>query len=666
MKNRLQKAPKITVIQGRDGVDGRAAGCRTVKELIGYTSGSGRPTASNGVDFIWFPGNPLTNDPPRWIQVPAPLSPSTGGSAAMPIYKETLECWPALTPIPAIPSKVIKSASNGWLDGARSDKDIKPEQFFEVDIRRNPIAIMVGLSDEGLKYSYNAMKHAIVIRSEGIYEVVNGVDGVLQPKSISKLKISRQGSTVYYYADDIVVAETHMDESRELYAYVLLYASTDYVFNPRIGAVAGGTSELLIETFINSAPMGISALEIQTDAVAMFDGNIYVKGLSAFAIRSDGKAHAAVRTEGTASVSIGSYASTYSGLSLDSRANSQGIVEGSMTCALGALGIRGAAAEKVIARAFGVFPSIRLNGSLARAEAQAIGAEGLFPAPTIYSWVLNGGFMSGEAVLHAKGKASELPYFGGTINYVINPVIGGWFDDMAKGVISTNELVLAKDYLDLDSSYLFSFLDGISAGFNPGVFDVYMLVGMSLNESIFTSDELSFDALLELIINEQIQISPNTSIARQEALQYAVNSITGALSRYSNFGFKQFATSSCTTYAITDTGIYELLGNRDGSDTISASIDFGASDYGTAQSKRVSSVYAGIATDGGVYIKVAGDRGEEIVYKAINYGTESRSKTAKGIVAKHWRIRLELTDASYADLDNIEVEVGVSQRRLQR
>lgn len=666
MKNRLQKAPKITVIQGRDGVEGRAAGCRTVKELIGYTSGAGRPAANNGVDFVWFPGNPLTNDPPRWIQVPAPLSPSTGGSASMPIYKERQECWPALTPIPAIPSKVIKSAANGWFDGARSSKDIKPEQFFEVSIRKNPIAIMVGLSEGGLKYSYNAMKHAVVIRPEGIYEVVNGVDGVLQPNSISKLKISRQGSSVYYYADDVVIAETHMDESRELYAYVLLYASTDYVFNPRIGAVAGGASELLIETFIDTTPMGISSLEIQTDAVVMFDENVYVKGLSAFAIRSDGKAHAVVRAEGTASALVDSSVSTYSGLSLDSRANAQGLVEGSMSYALSALCIRGAAAEKVIARAFGVFPSIRLKGSLARSEAQAIGAEGLFPAPTIYSWVLNGGFMSGESALYAKAKASESPYFGGTINYVIDPVIGGWFDDMANGVISTNELVLAKDYLDLDSSYLFSFLDGISADFNPSVFDVYMLLGMSLNETVFYNDEISFDALLELIINEQIQISPSTSIARQEALQYAVNSITGALSRYSNFGFKQFATAGCTTYAITDTGIYELSGSHDGSDTISASIDFGASDYGTAQSKRVSSVYAGIATDGGVYIKVAGDRGEETIYKAINYGTESRSKTAKGIVAKHWRVRLEVTDASYADLDNIEVEVGVSQRRLQR
>ena len=108
-------------------------------------------------------------------------------------------------------------------------------------------------------------------------------------------------------------------------------------------------------------------------------------------------------------------------------------------------------------------------------------------------------------------------------------------------------------------------------------------------------------------------------------------------------------------------------GDTDDGQTIAALIDFGASDYGSAASKRISSIYAGINTDGAVYFRLTEAGGTERVYRAIEHTEEeARTRTAKGIASRHWRLRLELVDASFADLDNVEVEVGVGRRRVGR
>lgn len=185
-------------------------------------------------------------------------------------------------------------------------------------------------------------------------------------------------------------------------------------------------------------------------------------------------------------------------------------------------------------------------------------------------------------------------------------------------------------------------------------------------EMVGLEDTLTLGGIIELIMRERISIASNTGQARDDVLQYAVNAVSGALSRYSGFGFTQFATCSGDTYAIKGDGLYVLQGDTDDGELLTASVDFGATDFGTAQSKRMSSVFAGVTTDGVVYLRVTDDSGYERLYRTITGVNEHRALTAKGLAARHWRVRLELVDASFADLDNMEFEIGVGRRRLRR
>lgn len=671
MMSRLQKAKKITVIQGKPGVEGRKAGCRTYKTLAGYTAGSGGSThrAGSGVQFVWVPENPLTGREAGWESFPAPLKPSNpsgSGSATTPIYHEHQECWSAIPAVAPIPTRIVSTINNRWGDGARSIKPILAEQFCELYLKTAPTAIMIGLGVDGLDYKYNSLEHGIAVRPEGVYEIAKGVDGNLHSTRAKRIRVAREGDSVAYYANDVLVTRAQQPAGDNLYLYVLLYDKSDFVFDPVIGNIASGTAEFEIQATTNPLPMGISTFKIETNATANVDGKVRTSGTSSFAIRTNAIAYRTVLTKGSSSLLLKTDIRSYRSIYLDSNSKRIEAGYGDMTAMLGVLVATGLSASQPIAVAKGVAPPHRLTAHASRAEAIPATAEGAFPAPQINSWIISGGILSGSSSFSMIGKASQSDFASGFVKYRIRPDVGGWIDNTDSSLISSNDQVYADDYLSIDFSYLLSFVENVGVGFEFSTIDIYHLLDLSIDEALGVSSTLTLEALLELIISEQIQVSENAEIARHEALQYAVNSTTGAISRYRNFGFKQFATSGSRTYAITDTGLYELSGNDDDGEAISALIDFGASDYGTAQSKRVSSVYAGIATDGSVYFRVSGDLGEEAIYKAVSYGQESRAQTAKGIVSRHWRVRLELTDARYADLDNIEVELAVSNRRLQR
>lgn len=143
-------------------------------------------------------------------------------------------------------------------------------------------------------------------------------------------------------------------------------------------------------------------------------------------------------------------------------------------------------------------------------------------------------------------------------------------------------------------------------------------------------DQVTLGGVIQLLAMERVAINSSARAAKQEALQYAVNVLTGALTTYQNFGFTQFARVGGETYAIRPDGLYCLRGDTDNGETLRAMIDFGASDYGTAQGKRIAHVYAGVTTDGEVYVRVIPDDGAERCYRAVGDSPEFRAPVARG------------------------------------
>lgn len=580
-------------------------------------------------------------------------------------YRTETKCFPEIKEVKGRPASIVRTASNSWDAGARSIAKLPDLHYLNLRIKENPVAIIVGLSsDRGIDYNLDSLDQAVIFRSEGVRPLSSGVEGDLFPAA-SSIRIERALGRIKFVVGGQVIND-FIDTGDDLYCHVLLYALSDYVEYPVLSEIplSNGESEFSIESLIDPTPQGLSEFSIKTEATASANGAFASNGVSVFKIVSDTEAvNRIVQSYGDAITSIETSLAGIGVFQTDRNNLISPSSDTTIVYATGSLAASGKASSVDYLVGQGTFPVPTIRARIGKPELTPLEVMGLFPVPVIMAnTILNGGVLTATGTAYSAGKASSSNYLGGKAREATRYAVSGWFAMTPKGFVSAHEQIELIDYLALDASVLFAFHDGVSIGEE---LSVYLILSVTMYEALSASDDFSFASILELFIQEGLSVSPKSSIARSEALQYAVNAITGAVSRYSNFGFKQFASAQGVTYAITDKGLYELTGSTDDDSTIKAAIDFGASDFGTAQSKRVNSVYAGIATDGEAYIRVVGDRGESHVYKAIQYSDEARAHTAKGISARHWRIGLELTDSTYAELDNMEVEIAVSQRRLR-
>lgn len=644
MANRLQKQPVLTYVPGIEAVAARAAFCSSWSEVTSYKSSpynSGESYARSQSIGLGTPNYGYSG----------PIS------ALTPVYTVVTRCYPAVIGVKGVPPRIDKTANNGWNGGARSIASIPKGSYIKVSLPNDPIGVLVGLSAGQFNHSYSGADYALVARPNGITVIKNGNDVTGELPLGSNITISRTSNAVRMLIDDSLVYSDADGRQDDMYASVLLYALSDYVEDPSIGAYGEYvvTSELLQQTYIDYRNGGTSELKIKTDAVPVFNGAVLIHGESYLIIESDASYIAKHESVAVSELSISSELVGYGYF------GGNGNITSGISYASGMASFAGAASTALHAKARGSFSKPSLDARANKPEAEVIQAIGFYPAPVFSGHVFSGTVSQADGVVAVKGKASDAQYFGGKANAATINKLTAWQSYMGDDQLDGTELLFSLDVFNLEANALFILHEGI--GVSDSI-DFYLIINLDAYEGIAVSDTVSLASIIELAISERMAISGSSEVARREALQYAVNAVTGALSSYQNFGFKQFATVRGQTYAITDNGLYKLAGDTDNGDLLNASIDFGASDFGTSQLKRVSSVYAGVATDGKAYIRVIADGGQEIVYKAITEQDECRVKTAKGLAAKHWRVRLELTDASYADLDNLEIEIGVSQRRL--
>ena len=141
-----------------------------------------------------------------------------------------------------------------------------------------------------------------------------------------------------------------------------------------------------------------------------------------------------------------------------------------------------------------------------------------------------------------------------------------------------------------------------------------------------------------------------------EPLQYAVNRASGDVSQYSGFAFLQFVRVDNQLYGVLPDGLY-LIG-APVEEGIPLRLDFGASALGTPATKFVSDLFLAGETDAGL-IATAYTDGQRREYRVVARGPQMRSRWAKGVRGRIWGVSLEGHDATYFELDSIEL---VTQR----
>ena len=256
------------------------------------------------------------------------------------------------------------------------------------------------------------------------------------------------------------------------------------------------------------------------------------------------------------------------------------------------------------------------------------------------------------------GRLEQIPHgrIRADVGYPVTGRMSDYVPDASINAISVGVRT------SLENPLLLISVDGVGVGCSASI---TIIIDLVTADGLQLSDSTSIGSLVELITREGLYVNDGgSSLARREALQYAINLATGAPSVYQGFDFQGFVSIDGVSYGWRQDGLYRIGVSGDDAETIRAMVDFGISDYGTAQSKRLATAWLGLRTDGQAYLRMRADDGAEHVYRAIQSHDTHRAVLAKGVTGRQWSVVLEIEDASFASMDSMEIEVAVSQRRF--
>ncbi|OLU22903.1 hypothetical protein BVH03_21870 [Pseudomonas sp. PA15(2017)] len=319
------------------------------------------------------------------------------------------------------------------------------------------------------------------------------------------------------------------------------------------------------------------------------------------------------------------------------------------------------AADRPIAIMSGVLPRARMRATLGFLERVPNQLVAIMPPPIVSMNLRSGGVLTVRARLPAiAALATDRPLAYVRAAKPLVAYIRSGAPYMADGEYDGMDNVIAADSSQLDAALLLLGIDRLGIASSA---TLTIVLELSTMDAVRVASASSFGQMMELMAMDSVAVFSSTSTARHQAIQYAVNALTGAPTTYEGFDFQAFATVDGVTYGIRSDGLYRIGDATDNGELINALIDFGTSDFGDSHVKRAEMAYLGLRTDGQCYLRVRGDDGAERVYRVSGDGSVKRSTLAKGVAARNWSIQLEVADASYAEVDSFELLVGATQRR---
>lgn len=554
-----------------------------------------------------------------------------GTTQYVPYYKNlpahweyTTTCYPAKPEVKGVPASTSYTAINGWNGGARSVATLRGDGYVKFNANARPIAMVVGISSADASTLPSEQSHAFYIHGTTVDLMEFGqvvAASVMTHAAANEYRITRSGEEVTWSVGDWSrVSDT--PSAGEIMLDASLYTSGDYVDNPAVVPVTEKTASLA-----GSLP---ALIGVCGDTEYAF----IVGSLPAL------NGEAAENSHGRVAGSL----AALDGLLYD-RPYAQ--ITGSLSALSGT--IEGGYPQAQIAAVVGALAPLAgvmmVKSGTVASLAGALGALAGLVADRPYSEV-SGSLGALEGMASSGWPVENEMYFssGLVLMDVYRPdqVAGGYF---SSGLIFGSGVELVPLIEGYFASTLLLGDRWTSEYAAEGYFSSSLRFGGAASGSV-TPDRLS----------GQLAAEP---------AQYAVNVQTGALTQYTGFAFLGFAMAGQTLYACRHDGVYRIRSGDDDGQPMQALIDFGASDYGSSQVKRLEAVYFGLETDAQVTMRVASDSGEH-AYPVTQIGPMARAVTAKGASGRLWNMVLEIEDATHFELDAIEAQVGATARRLGR
>lgn len=139
----------------------------------------------------------------------------------------------------------------------------------------------------------------------------------------------------------------------------------------------------------------------------------------------------------------------------------------------------------------------------------------------------------------------------------------------------------------------------------------------------------------------------------------AFNTLTGAVTEYTGFGFQ----SITPTHAGSAAGLFTLGGDTDAGQPIVAQVTTGKQLWGGSLKKTAQMVYFSLKGEGTSTLTVAGESAAYSYSFPVRATGESRCKPGQGIRENYLAFGYSNTDGAPFQLDRIEVLVAESKTR---
>jgi len=155
------------------------------------------------------------------------------------------------------------------------------------------------------------------------------------------------------------------------------------------------------------------------------------------------------------------------------------------------------------------------------------------------------------------------------------------------------------------------------------------------------------------------------------ATAWVMNAETAAPYWYSNWQFSDMVQVGDKVLAVGPEGLCVIGAGTDAGETIDAAVQYGFTDFGTDQKKRVPEILFGYSADSpmGVTVETYGQGYPPYDYslsaqRLSEQPNNGRLTPGKGLNARYWRIEIHNTDGGAFSVNSITASLAVSSRRL--
>lgn len=188
-----------------------------------------------------------------------------------------------------------------------------------------------------------------------------------------------------------------------------------------------------------------------------------------------------------------------------------------------------------------------------------------------------------------------------------------------------------------------------------------------------TSISTQLGALQQVVATITVTLPSMVSTATatmpfSQVATYITNTITSAVTTYENFPFNSFAEIDGKYYGAGPAGLFELVGDKDVTTDIDATLALGALHFGSEMQKRMSDFFIAMRSDGDITLRVSVDEREPFEYTLSPLDIETlkqrRTLIGKGAKGKYWQFELANTAGCDFDFDSLNAAAVVLGRRL--